>query len=100
MKVLVPHGITPTGVGIRQNDDGTLRPLTPCCGQAFLPRDSDQISGPFCPRCGTDYTALLSEVAPKTLANDVRVYTDMECTLNSWLQAITGDPGATMEVSE
>lgn len=96
--ILLLHGVTPTGVGIQQNSDGSLRPTTACCGALFTDIGLGPIH-PQCEKCGKDYFVLRTAVFPKTLAKDVYVNLGSMDTLLSWLRTITGDPGATMEIS-
>ncbi len=83
MPTLIPHGITPTGVGLRLRTNGTLRPLSPCCGS--------KMHGEFltCGRCNTVYVHV-QEAVDATLGNDVTIFSGSQSIIQSWVRKITG----------
>lgn len=83
-KILIPHGTTPTGVGLRQRSNGSLRPLSPCCGRSMEGENNDACKG-----CGREWRGL---VGTATLGNDVSLgmNTSKNEVVRRWIGRITG----------
>lgn len=93
-KILIPHGTSPTGFGIRQRGNGMLRPLSPCCG-----RSMEQINVTVtarCKGCNADYTGAANDQGC-SLGNDVAPTIDADL-LNGWVRKVTGYETATVSV--
>lgn len=78
MKVLVPHGTTPTGFGLGQTDDELL--LTSyCCGASLKEMDKDWIEE--CATCGVCGARV---AYPNSVANYGVFWNDLESDLKRW----------------
>lgn len=95
MPTLIPHGITPTGVGLRLRTNGALRPLSPCCGRKISQTHYT------CYGCNFDYKAMSNDLKG-SLCNDMPhpLYMTTTNTVQDWLRKITGIPNLMFEVSE
>jgi hypothetical protein len=85
--VIITHGSTPTGFGIRQRSNGALRATSPCCGRTLG-------DGNACKGCNKFYNASLL-VDGAVLDGDVAVTNPF---VHSWVSQITGYSDVTVEM--
>jgi hypothetical protein len=91
MPTLIPHGITPTGFGIRQRArNGSFRPISPCCGTHLR----NEGGNCFCNGCNKDYTKTVAE-QQCSLGNDVggiNLGDGAKGIVVDWFRNVTGIP--------
>ena len=90
--VIVPHGTTPSGFGLRIRSNGNLRPISRCCGRTME-------AGCICKGCKTSYVAAASTLHA-ALDVDIAVPSDSitHGIVEAWVQRLTGLPDAKLEV--
>lgn len=93
-KILIPHGITPTGFGVRLRTNGNLRPISKCCGRSMDGKSEDRCKG-----CGVHYRKQ-SLALGASLGNDVGVLPDDPDIIPSWIRKLTGIPHLEVKVSK
>ena len=76
---IIAHGSTPTGFGIRQRSNGTLRALSRCCGRMIS-------SAGYCHGCSFNYKA---EEKSMDAWLGVNVPLGNPC-LRTWVSNVTG----------
>ena len=90
--VIVPHGTTPSGFGLRIRSNGKLRPISKCCGRTMETRC-------ICKGCNTSYE---KESASLHAALDVDIAVPGDSIthgiVEAWVQRLTGLPDAKLEV--
>ena len=95
-KILVAHGTTKTGYGIRQRSNGTLRPISHCCGRTMeYGDDAEEVL--TCKGCGMNHSANESKFRC-SLGHDIDAALINRVHLNNWVSNVIGEP-ATVEVT-
>lgn len=100
MTILVRHGTTPTGFGIRQRRNGALRAISKCCGRSMERKPGGR--GAVCKGCAKDYIHDENKLGC-VLGNDLPLvakdWKHTEPAYSIWVRTVTGDKYATLSVS-
>lgn len=91
-KILIPHGITPTGIGVRLRTNGTLRAISPCCGRSM------QNVWASCKGCSATYGSLAEDIDASLIADIVIKSVGWHESAVAWIRNVTGIPNLEVNI--
>lgn len=93
MTILIAHSTTPTGFGIRQRRNGSLRPTSKCCGRSMVHTNKKVL----CKGCEKDYSSDAVRLKA-SLGNDVDLDKLSLLIVECWVERVTGFENINLDV--